>query len=138
MFETALRSRPPGQNDLFPFWVAPSGPARIERHVPAHPYSKEVLRHENLRRALVLYRMVFGQNRQEDLVDYLAARLSPEAIPPLLDLCRVDLAPPRETAPRTCEDASPSTTGERPEAPSVGSDVEEIPGTGEAFGTNTG
>src|SRR5262249_38980186 len=50
MFEAARRSRPQGQNDLFPFWVAPSGPAKIERHVPAHPYSREALRHENLRR----------------------------------------------------------------------------------------
>src|SRR5262245_52808757 len=59
-------------SELIPYWVVPSGPARIERHVPAHPYSREVLRHENLRRSLVLYRMVFGQNRQEDLVSYLA------------------------------------------------------------------
>jgi hypothetical protein len=99
MFEAALRDRGPGQNDLFPFWVVPSGPARIERHVPAHPYSKEVLRHENLRRSLVLYRMVFGQNRQEDLVKYLAARLPADVIPHLLDLCRVDLTPPQESAP---------------------------------------
>ncbi|HKB38078.1 MAG TPA: helicase-related protein, partial [Gemmataceae bacterium] len=101
MFEAAQRSKAPGQNDLFPFWVVPSGPARIERHVPAHPYSREVLRHENLRRSLVLYRMVFGQNRQEDLVSYLAARLPAEAIPPLLDLCRVDLTPPQETTEPT-------------------------------------
>jgi len=101
MFEAAQRSRAPGQNDLFPFWVVPSGPAKIERHILAHPYSKEVLRHENLRRSLVLYRMVFGQNRQEDLVGYLAARLPAEAIPRLLDLCRVDLTPPQESASPT-------------------------------------
>jgi hypothetical protein len=96
MFDAAQRSRAPGQNDIFPFWIVPSGPAIIERHVPAHPYSKEALRHENLRRSLVLYRMVFGQNRQDDLVSYLAARLPAEAIPPLLDLCRVDLSPPKD------------------------------------------
>jgi hypothetical protein len=50
--------------------------------------------HEDLRRSLVLYRMVFGQNRQEDLVSCLATRLPTEAIPRLLDLCRVDLTPP--------------------------------------------
>jgi hypothetical protein len=99
MFEAARQSRPPGQNDLFPFWVAPSGPARIERHVPAHPYSREALRHENLRRSLVLYRMVFGQNRQEDLVNFLAGRLPAETIPHLFDLCRIDLTPPQENAP---------------------------------------
>jgi hypothetical protein len=52
MFEAARQSRSPGQNELFPFWIAPFGPAKIERHVPAYPHSREVLRHENLRRAL--------------------------------------------------------------------------------------
>jgi hypothetical protein len=101
MSEAAQRSRPPWQKDVFPFWVAPSGPAKIERHIPAHPYSREDLRHENLLRSLVLYRMVFGQNRQEDLVGYLAARLPAEEIPHLLDLCRIDLTPPQENAPAT-------------------------------------
>jgi hypothetical protein len=96
MFEAAQRFRAPGQNDLFPFWVVPSGPAKIERYVPAHPYSREALRHENLRRSLVLYRMVFGQNRQEDLVSYLAAQLPASAVPRLLDICRIDLTPPLE------------------------------------------
>ena len=45
--------------------------------------------------------MVFGQNRQEDLVSYLAARLPAEAIPRLLELCRVDLTPPQESASPT-------------------------------------
>jgi hypothetical protein len=99
MFEAARLSRTPGQNDLFPFWVVPSGQAKIERHVLAHPYSKEALSHENLRRSLVLYRMVFGQNRQEDLVRYLDARLPDDARARLLDLCRVDLAPPQEGTP---------------------------------------
>jgi hypothetical protein len=94
MFEAARESRPSCQNDLFPFWVTPSGAAKIERHVLAFPHSREVLRHENLRRALVLYRMVFGQNRQEDLVGYLAGRLSMEELPLILDLCRIDLSPP--------------------------------------------
>jgi hypothetical protein len=94
LFESARRERPPDQNDLFPFWVAPSGPAKIERHVLAYPHSRDLLRHEGLRRALVLYRMVFGQNRQEDLVGYLAARLPEDVVRGLLDLCRIDLSPP--------------------------------------------
>jgi hypothetical protein len=47
------------------------------------------------------YRMVFGQNRQEDLVSYLAARLPAEATWKLLDLCRLDLTPPQVSAPVT-------------------------------------
>jgi hypothetical protein len=50
----------------------------------------------NLRRALVLYRMVFGQNRQEDLVNYLASRLPAAAVSRMLDLCRIDLSPPND------------------------------------------
>jgi hypothetical protein len=38
--------------------------------------------------------MVFGQNRQEDLVGYLAARLPKDVVRGLLDLCRIDLSPP--------------------------------------------
>jgi hypothetical protein len=49
----------------------------------------------NVRRSLVLYRMVFGQNRQEDLVEYLLKRLPEESVTQLVDLCRVDLSPPR-------------------------------------------
>jgi hypothetical protein len=94
MFEAARNARPAGQNDLLPFWVSAEGPAKIERHVPALPHSREIARKEGLRRALVLYRMVFGQNRQEDLVSFLAARLSANELATLLDLCRIDLSPP--------------------------------------------
>lgn len=48
----------------------------------------------SLRRSLVLYRMVFGQNRQEDLLNYLSARLPAEEIEKITNLCRIDLAPP--------------------------------------------
>jgi hypothetical protein len=48
------------------------------RHVPAMPFSREVERWHELRRSLAIYRMVFGQSRQEDLITYLLAKL-PEA-----------------------------------------------------------
>jgi hypothetical protein len=95
MFSAAQQSRPPDQNDLFPFWITPNGQAKIERHLPTLPLSREVNQYENLRRALVLYRMVFGQNRQEDIISYLLHRLPPDEISRVLDLCRIDLAPPR-------------------------------------------
>jgi hypothetical protein len=95
MFSAAQQSRPPDQNDFFPFWITPNGQAKIERHLPTLPLSREVNQYENLRRALVLYRMVFGQNRQEDIMSYLLHRLPPGEISRVLDLCRIDLAPPR-------------------------------------------
>jgi hypothetical protein len=94
LFEAARSSRAADQNDLFPYWVA-TGEAKIERHVPMLPNSREVPHLKLLRRTLVLYRMVFGQNRQEDLVDYLQTRFSPEEVNRLIEVCRIDLSPPR-------------------------------------------
>jgi hypothetical protein len=42
MFDAACQSRPADQNDLFPFWITPDGIARIERHMPALPHSREI------------------------------------------------------------------------------------------------
>ncbi|QDU96261.1 helicase-related protein [Lignipirellula cremea] len=94
MFCAARAGRAEDENDLFPFWIAPHGEAKIERHVPALPHSRELLQKDNLGRSLVLYRMVFGQNRQEDLVDYLASHLPHEKVGSIVDLCRIDLSPP--------------------------------------------
>ena len=94
MFEAARTSRPHGENDLFPFWIVPNGVAQIERHVPALPHSRETAMQPELRRSLVLYRMVFGQNRQEDLLEYLLEHLPEEQARRVVGLCRIDLSPP--------------------------------------------
>ena len=47
------------------------GGAVIERHVPSLPLSRESSRLPALRRSLAVYRMVFGQPRQEDLVEHM-------------------------------------------------------------------
>lgn len=99
MFRAARDSRPVGDTDLFPFWITPDGRAKIERHLPTLPHSREVLQQENLKRSLVLYRMVFGQNRQEDLVRYLLSRFSPEEAQNIAEMCRIDLSPRPETIP---------------------------------------
>ncbi len=81
--------------DIVPFWVYPvPGGARIERHVPAIPLSADLDRLIALRRALVLYRMVFGQARQEDLLSYLQSRLPADRLAELLTELRIDLSPP--------------------------------------------
>jgi hypothetical protein len=80
--------------DLVPFWVfAPDGGARIERHVLALPLSRDEQWLETLRRALAVYRMVFGQPRQEDLMAYLLARFPPEELEPRARQIGIDLAP---------------------------------------------
>jgi hypothetical protein len=93
LFARAQNRRGAGELDLVPFWVF-TGSARIERHVPALPLSRDRERLEALRRSLTLYRMVFGQNRQEDLLAYLMTNLSDEQVALILrELC-ISLEPP--------------------------------------------
>lgn len=93
MFEQARKSRPNGLNDLYPFWISPEGDAKIERYIPKLPHSREVQQQIHLQRSLVVYRMVFGQHRQEDLIAYLRGRFSEDKIEELVNLCRIDLSP---------------------------------------------
>jgi hypothetical protein len=91
-FAAAADQRPIGSTDVFPYWVYP-GPASIERHVPQLPLSRDQRRFLQVRDTLTLYRLAFGQPRQEDLVALLArsgAPASPEGFTGL-----IDLRPPR-------------------------------------------
>jgi hypothetical protein len=93
MFAAAVReTRHRELRDIEPFWVY-EGSARIERHVPLLPLSREVERLAQLRRSLGAYRLVFGQPRQEDLVAYLGGRMSPEALGRLVEQLRINLTP---------------------------------------------
>jgi len=81
--------------ELTPFWVFPiEEGAFIERHVPALPLSREVERIAALRRSLAMYRMVFGQNRQEDLLAFLLSKVPGSETDKLADDLRIDLSPP--------------------------------------------
>ncbi len=95
LFRAAEAVRPAGVSEIFPFWVYPlPGGARIERHVPYLPLSRDRLRLEALRRSLAIYRMVFGQPRQEDLLNYLLRRFPAERVEALMQEARIDLSPP--------------------------------------------
>jgi hypothetical protein len=59
--------------ELSPHWVYP-GPARIERHTYPYPLSRDYDRIERVREDLALYRLTFGQPRQEDLLELLRRR----------------------------------------------------------------
>jgi Helicase conserved C-terminal domain len=108
LFAAAEAVRPESVSEIFPFWVyAPAGGARIERHVPFLPLSRDRLRLEALRRSLAVYRMVFGQPRQDDLLGYLMTQLPPGRIDALVRETRIDLSPPRSPTPRV---VAPSKT----------------------------
>ncbi|WP_224366315.1 helicase-related protein [Hyalangium versicolor] len=94
MFAAARQSRPPRSTDIIPYWVYPvEDGARIERHILALPLSREFERAERLIRALAIYRMAFGQPRQDDLIKYLMETLEPQALEQALTAARIDLSP---------------------------------------------
>jgi hypothetical protein len=93
-FEQAKGARAESENDLVPYWVYPvHDGACIERYVPALPLSRDIERHGALRASLALYRMVFGQPRQEELVSYLASVLGPKHVQAVGDSLRISLEP---------------------------------------------
>lgn len=77
LFDLAKSDRESRLSDIVPYWVFQhEGGAQIERHVPLLPLSRDSERLDWLLRALTLYRLVFGQSRQEDLLHSLDSQLS--------------------------------------------------------------
>jgi len=103
-----LAGREPEQNQLVPFWLFP-GNAKIERHVPRLPFSREVERLDQLRRALAIYRMVFGQSRQEDLITYLLGEVPEAEREELVRELQIDLSPSSRKPDTGGEDATNAT-----------------------------
>jgi hypothetical protein len=97
ILDAAIVARPGDVNDLVPYWVY-EGDAKIERHVPTYPLSREVPRLAALHRSLAVYRMVFGQPRQEELLEWLQQRPDRDE---LVELLRVDLTPTAVPTTRT-------------------------------------
>lgn len=85
---------------IVPYWVFPSDElddpsmARIERHLPVTPYSREASRLDPLMASLAYYRLAFGQPRQEELVRHVLGRIEDDEIRTGLAEIRVDLTPP--------------------------------------------
>lgn len=71
------------KHGLFPHWVYecrnPQETVRIQRHVPFFATSRDASRYERLKMGLALYRLVFGQVNQQDLLDDMHTRI--EALP---------------------------------------------------------
>ena len=83
--------------DLVPYWVL-DGPWKVERRVPLFRLSREAHRLEDLKRSLALYRLVFGQPRQEELLRLLRERVEPGMLPDALLRYQVDLSPAAESS----------------------------------------
>ncbi|HEU0140135.1 MAG TPA: helicase-related protein [Bryobacteraceae bacterium] len=67
------------KHGLFPRWIYecrdPSRTVRIQRHVPVFSTSRDAAKYERLKTGLALYRLVFGQANQEDLLDDLQSHV---------------------------------------------------------------
>jgi len=95
LFERAASHRGPEDGEMVPYWVFHQGRARIDRLVPVLPFSRESARLPQLRKSLAVYRLAFGQPRQEELVEFLGDRISDEdRVPDALSQLRIDLSPP--------------------------------------------
>jgi hypothetical protein len=93
LFDAAVAARAPRECDLVPYWVYPlEGGAAVERRVPMLPFSKEQTKIKQLQRALAVYRLAFGQPRQEDLMVYLQTEGVAKGMDP--NAWRISLEPP--------------------------------------------
>ena len=79
-------------DDIVPYWVL-QGDSYIERHIPALPLSREIDKSILLKRSLTAYRMVFGQTRQQDLVEYLMSTFKEEDMVAISEQLKIDLTP---------------------------------------------
>jgi hypothetical protein len=104
MFAAAAKDRPPGHNEIWPYWVyAPEQldgeAARIERFVPAFALSRDRAQADALQRSVALYRVAFGQPRQDDLLAYLSGQIDQEEFERLVGDLRIDLGPQNSEPP---------------------------------------
>ncbi|MCB9475331.1 MAG: helicase [Deltaproteobacteria bacterium] len=94
LFARAVQDRAESESDLVPFWIFEKGSARIERRVPLIPFSREVGQLERLKKNLALYRLVFGQPRQEDLLSHLSESVDLADVEKVVNANRISLIPP--------------------------------------------
>ncbi|MEQ1897459.1 MAG: hypothetical protein ABL971_08755 [Vicinamibacterales bacterium] len=67
------------KHGLYPHWVfdpESAAPPRIRRHLYFYEESNDARRYSELKERLALYRLVFGQPRQQDLLDRIQRNLS--------------------------------------------------------------
>ena len=83
-----------GEGGRIPHWVFPEGGARIQRYAPVLPLSRDAQRVDALRRSLAVYRMVFGQPRQDDLLEFILREVPEKRHRDLASALTIDLSPP--------------------------------------------
>lgn len=94
LFQQAANGDVNKTSDLEPYWFTSNGNAQIERIVPTYPMSKEVAKYAEVKKILVLYRLAFGQPRQQELLEsFTACDIESEEFNRVKDSLIIDLAP---------------------------------------------
>lgn len=91
-YEIAAESGAAEAGAFAPHWVY-AGPAKIERQVMPYSLSKDEARLARIKRDVALYRLTFGQPRQEDMLELLRQQYS-DADPVAVEELRLDLSAP--------------------------------------------
>ncbi len=79
--------------ELVPYWhIEPDG-INIERIIPMIPFSREISKYESLLATLTLYRLTFGQPRQEELVLTLMNKFGDKVIDEIRNKLMINLSP---------------------------------------------
>lgn len=97
LFTAAEAGRADGDTDMVPYWVySPDelgdDAAAIERHLPIAPYTRERSVIDSLVASVSMYRLAFGQPRQEEFVDYVMTDADEDLREELAEV-RIDLRP---------------------------------------------
>jgi len=79
--------------ELVPYWhIEPDG-IHVERIIPMIPFSREFSKYESLMATLTLYRLTFGQPRQEELVKTLMNNFGDKIITEIRKKLMINLSP---------------------------------------------
>jgi hypothetical protein len=81
----AARDHSAQLGEFAPYWIYP-GPFQVERHLINYPLSRDAAKVVALKDNLALYRLAFGQPRQEDLLDFMKRRGIVGSCPAAIDL----------------------------------------------------
>jgi hypothetical protein len=94
LFDKAVERRDKDKDDIIPYWVFETKKGvKIYRRVPCMPLSRDMERLQDLKKTLAMYRMVFGQPRQDDLVEFLNKFMAEEDMHLAIQNFRIDLSP---------------------------------------------
>lgn len=95
LFNKALKveGKLKGKCGLVPYWHVESDGINIERIIPLVSYSKDIEHLKKLLDALTLYRLTFGQPRQEELVNSLYKDLDKEQLEKIRKELMINLSP---------------------------------------------